>query len=109
MVDIKKLALAYFYGTIRDYVKQFIGGLFGMPIDLVMILIGWWKQNTWWGETLIISGATALGLSQPLALPFLGGAQHTATTTSQAEAKTSYVAPPQAQAKALAVQLGALY
>ena len=58
------MALGYFYGTIRTMVNSFIGGMFGLPVDIVLLGIGVWKSKEWWGETLAISAATALGLNQ---------------------------------------------
>jgi len=80
-MDWRKLILAYFYSMIRSTVSQVLGGMFtGIPVDLVMIAIGWYKSKEWWGETLAISGATMLGATSGLSLGGLfGGGQAQAT------------------------------
>lgn len=96
-MDWRKLVLAFFYSKIRGFAQQFIGTLFGLPVDLIFLAIGWWKSKEWWGETLAISSATLLGYESGEAL--FGGIfrPQTAPTTTPAPAPTltpSAVTPP---------------
>jgi len=82
-VDWKKLALAFFYSDIKTMAQQMLGGMvFGIPVDLVMAGIGYWKSDTWWGETLLIASVANLGTQKSLMLGPLFAPRQGATTQS---------------------------
>jgi len=82
MADVNSLLVAALYGTIRETVDKFIGGLGGVAgvslTDLLLFAIGYWKKGTWWGEGLMYGAAVQLGGN----LIRLSGAK--ATTQAQA-------------------------
>ena len=54
------LLVAGGYGFIAQLVESFLGGL-GVPADLVLALVGWWKKDTAWGKGLLYGAITSLG------------------------------------------------
>jgi membrane protein DedA with SNARE-associated domain len=96
-----KIAIAFFYNTIKGFIKQFIGG-FGLaigvtiPDDLIMAVIGWlimdktkYKAE---GEALLLSAVASLGATTGVELfgrlfggaPAGGQTQQTQTATTMA-------------------------
>jgi len=67
MVDIKSLFVAAFYNTIRQFVQNILGG-FGAQVvsgmnmaDIVLLAVGYWKRDTWWGLGLLFGAVARLG------------------------------------------------
>jgi len=46
-VDIKELLVVFFYNQIKEFAERFAGTL-GMPVDYLLLAIGYWKRDTWW-------------------------------------------------------------
>ena len=90
MADVKSLLVAALYGTIRETVDKFVGGLGGVAgvsmTDLLLFAIGYWKKGTWWGEGLMYGAAVQLGGN----LIRLGGAKATAQAQAPAIATTRF-------------------
>ena len=67
MVDVKALLVTAFYNTIRQFVQNILGGFGAQAIaganmaDIVLLAIGYWKRNTWWGLGLLFGAAARLG------------------------------------------------
>jgi len=67
MVDIKSLLVAAFYNTIRQFVQNILGGFGAQAIagvnmaDIVLLAIGYWKRDTWWGLGLLFGAVARLG------------------------------------------------
>ena len=68
MVSWKKVAIAFFYNTIKGFVKQFLGG-FGaiatVPDDVIMAIIGYLVMSKTKyvdeGEALLLASVASLG------------------------------------------------
>ena len=65
-MDIKSLAITLFYNTIRQTVDNFVQGSgFGLAgadtTDLILLAIGYWKKDTWWGMGLLYWAVASLG------------------------------------------------
>jgi len=67
MVDMKSLFVAAFYNTIRQFVQNILGG-FGAQVvsgmnmaDIVLLAVGYWKRDTWWGLGLLFGAVARLG------------------------------------------------
>lgn len=90
MADVKSLLVAALYGTIRETLDKFIGGLGGVAgvsmTDLILFAIGYWKKGTWWGEGLMYGAAVQLGGN----LIRLGGAKAAAQATAPTLATTQF-------------------
>ena len=67
-MDWKELAVVFFYNQIRGFAESFIGSFMGLPVDIVLAIIGWWKKNTWWGRGLLYGAVAMLGSSGGLGL-----------------------------------------
>jgi membrane protein DedA with SNARE-associated domain len=97
----KKLAIAFFYNTIKGMVKQVFGGigvevLATVPDDLLLAIIGYLvhtkTQYRDEGEALLISAVASLGSTTGLAIfgqlfgggATAGGQAQTQTTTTMA-------------------------
>ena len=67
MVDMKSLLVAAFYNTIRQFVQNILGGFGAQAIsgmnmaDIVLLAIGYWKRDTWWGLGLLFGATARLG------------------------------------------------
>jgi len=67
MVDVKALLVAAFYNTIRQFVQNILGGFGAQAIaganmaDIVLLAIGYWKRDTWWGLGLLFGAVARLG------------------------------------------------
>jgi len=87
--DWKELVLVFFYPQIRRIVESLAGG-FGMlaiPVDYILLAIGYWKRKEWWGRGLLYGAVASLGstMGATIISPFLGGGAtaRTQTTTEQ--------------------------
>jgi len=101
-ISWKKVAIAYFYNTIKSIVKQLVGGFIGtlatVPDDMIMAIIGYvimekthYKEE---GEALLLASVSSLGATTGLSiLGIFGGGTRTVTTQPQ----TSTVTQPQIQ------------
>jgi hypothetical protein len=89
-ISWKKVAIAYFYNTIKSIVKQLIGGFIGglatVPDDLIMAIIGYavmekthYKEE---GEALLLASISSLGATTGLGIFGLFGGGRTVTTQS---------------------------
>ena len=60
--EMKSLAVVFFYTQAKGLVDQMIGN-FGLALDtdLVMLAIGWYKRNTWWGRGLLYGAVASIG------------------------------------------------
>jgi len=97
-----KIAIAFFYNTIKGFIKQFIGGLglapgVTIPDDLIMAVIGWLvMEKTKYkaeGEALLISAVASLGATTGVELftRLFGGAPAGGqATTTQAQTAMAY-------------------
>ena len=90
----KKLAIAFFYNTIKSMVKQVLGGmgvgaLATVPDDVIMAIIGYLihtkTQYRDEGEALLISAVASLGSTAGLAIfgQLFGAQAGQAQTTAQ--------------------------
>jgi hypothetical protein len=88
-ISWKKVAIAYFYNTIKSIVKQVVGGLAGglatLPDDLIMAIIGYIvMEKTQYreeGEALLLASVSSLGATTGLGiLGLFGGGGRTVTT-----------------------------
>ena len=67
MVDVKSLLVAAFYNTIRQFVQNILGDFGAQAIaganmaDIVLLAIGYWKRDTWWGLGLLFGAVARLG------------------------------------------------
>jgi hypothetical protein len=67
MVDVKSLLVAAFYNTIRQFVQNILGGFGAQAVaglnmaDVVLLAIGYWKRDTWWGLGLLFGAVAKLG------------------------------------------------
>jgi hypothetical protein len=81
-MDIKELLIVFFYNQIKRFAEGVLGTL-GIPIDYVLLAIGYWKKDTWWGRGLLYGAVASLGGTlgaQLLAgLPLPGAQTQTAT------------------------------
>jgi len=65
-MDIKSLAVTLFYNTIRQTVDSFVGSS-GLALagadttDLILLAVGYWKKDTWWGSGLLYGAVASLG------------------------------------------------
>jgi len=92
-ISWKKIAIAYFYNTIKSIVKQFVGGLIGtlatVPDDMIMAIIGYIvMEKTQYreeGEALLLASVSSLGATTGLGILGILGAGRTATTQPQAQ------------------------
>jgi hypothetical protein len=86
----------FFYNTIKSMVRRFLPAL-GIPEDILMAVIGWFlsKKGGWlaeFGEGLLLGAIAAIGASGGIAIGGLlgGGAQATATATTQVAEAVQY-------------------
>jgi len=95
-----KIAIAFFYNTIKSIIKQVIGGLgLGLgatiPDDLIMAVIGWLvMEKTKYkaeGEALLLAAVASLGSTTGLAIfgQLFGAGQATQAQTT-AQTATAY-------------------
>jgi len=91
-ISWKKVAIAYFYNTIKSIVRQLIGGLVGslvtVPDDLIMAIIGYIvMEKTQYreeGEALLLASVSSLGATTGLGiLGLFGGGGGSRTVTTQ--------------------------
>ncbi len=82
-IDLKSGLIAYFYSTIRGMVSNFLGA-FGLPVDLVLAGIAYWKRKEWWAEPLFYSALAVFGMTQGQAFirGLVGGQGATQTKTA---------------------------
>jgi hypothetical protein len=87
-ISWKKVAIAYFYNTIKSIVRELIGGLVGslatVPDDLIMAIIGYVvMEKTQYreeGEALLLASVSSLGATTGLGILGLFGGSRTVTT-----------------------------
>jgi len=95
-----KIAIAFFYNTIKSFIKQFIGGLglaagVTIPDDLIMAVIGWLiMEKTKYkaeGEALLLSAIASLGTTTGVELftRLFGGGAPAGGATTQARTATA--------------------
>ena len=67
MVDVKALLVTAFYNTIRQFVQNILGGFGAQAVaganmaDIVLLAVGYWKRDTWWGLGLLFGAVARLG------------------------------------------------
>ena len=97
----KKLAIAFFYNTIKGMVKQVLSGvgigvLATVPDDLLLAIIGYlihtktaYREE---GEALLISAVASLGATTGLAIfgQLFGGAPAGGATQTQTQTAMAY-------------------
>jgi len=87
-ISWKKVAIAYFYNTIKSIVKQLVGGFIGtlatVPDDMIMAIIGYvimekthYKEE---GEALLLASVSSLGSTTGLSILGIFGGGRTITT-----------------------------
>jgi len=97
-ISWKKVAIAYFYNTIKSIVKQLIGGFIGtlatVPDDLIMAIIGYvimekthYKEE---GEALLLASVSSLGATTGLGILGIFGGR---TVTTQSAPTTPSTQP----------------
>ena len=59
--EVASLGVAFFYNTIRNLAERFIGKIGNIPVDVVLLVIGYLYRHTWWGKGLLYGAATSLG------------------------------------------------
>ena len=59
-MDIKELLVVFFYNQIKSFVERFAGTL-GIPVDYLLLAIGYWKRDTWWGRGLLYGAVASIG------------------------------------------------
>jgi len=59
-MDFKVLLVVFFYNHIKGFASRLLGGL-GLPIDYILLAIGWWKKDTWWGQGLLYGAVASIG------------------------------------------------
>ena len=91
-ISWKKVAIAYFYNTIKSIVKQLVGGLgvATVPDDMIMAVIAYvlvertqYKDE---GEALLLAAVSSLGATTGLGIFGLFGGGRTVTTQPQPQA-----------------------
>jgi len=87
---VEKVAIAYFYSTIKSIVKQLVGGLglATVPDDVIMAVIGYvimektqYKEE---GEALLLASVSSLGATTGLGITQLFGCRTVTTQPPQA-------------------------
>jgi hypothetical protein len=88
-MDIKELLVVFFYNQIKSFVERFAGTL-GIPVDYLLLAIGYWKRDTWWGRGLLYGAVASIGREMGAqivrGIPGIAPAT-TATTASTAPAR----------------------
>jgi len=87
-MDIKELLLVFFYAQVKKMAEGFIGNL-GIPVDYVLLALGYWKRDTWWGRGLIYGAVASLGATigaQILQVPGTQAGTQSKTAEKPAEA-----------------------
>ena len=64
-MDIKELLVVFLYNQIRGFAQRVLGAV-GLPIDYILLAIGWWKKDTWWGRGLIYGAVASIGSTMGL-------------------------------------------
>jgi hypothetical protein len=59
-MDLKELLVVFFYNQIKSFVERFAGTL-GIPVDYLLLAIGYWKRDTWWGRGLMYGAVASIG------------------------------------------------
>ena len=59
-MDWKVLLVVFFYNQIRSFVQRLLGSL-AIPVDYILLAIGWWKRETWWGQGLVFGAIAQIG------------------------------------------------
>lgn len=73
-MDEKTLSyiVTFFYGNIKGIVEGMIGSVMGLPVDVVLAIIGWYlAKNTrykWLGEGLLYGAVAELGATYGLGI-----------------------------------------
>jgi len=89
-MEVKELLLVFFYNQIKVFVERFIGTL-GIPVDYVLLAIGYWKKDTWWGRGLIYGAVASIGTEMGAQiLKGLPLAQTQAQTTTAVQTESQY-------------------
>jgi len=91
-LDWKELVIVFFYPQIRRIVETFLGGfgVLAIPVDYILLAIGYWKRKEWWGRGLLYGAVASLGstMGATIISPFLGGQSK---TQSQTQAQEQYI------------------
>jgi len=59
-MDWKVLIIVFFYSQIRAFAQKVAGNL-AIPVDYILLAIGWWKKETWWGQGLLYGAVAQIG------------------------------------------------
>jgi hypothetical protein len=59
-MDWKVLLVVFFYNQIKVFVQRMVGGL-AIPVDYILLAVGWWKKDTWWGQGLLYGAVASIG------------------------------------------------
>lgn len=91
-MDIKELLVVFFYNQIKSFVERFAGTL-GMPVDYVLLAVGYWKKDTWWGRGLLYGAIASLGreMGAQIVKGIPGIAPTTATATEENTLRRRYI------------------
>jgi len=87
-MDVKALAIVFFYDTIRGMVQRYVGS-FGIPVDFVLLAVGYYKRNTWWGEGLMYGAVASIGATMGFSI--LGGLAGSKTASASSVSASEYL------------------
>jgi hypothetical protein len=59
-MDWKVLLVVFFYNQIKAFAQRMLGSL-AIPVDYILLAIGWWKKETWWGQGLLYGAVASIG------------------------------------------------
>jgi hypothetical protein len=81
------------YNTIKETVEKMIPVQLGVPTDIILAAVGYWKRDTWWGRGLLYGAIASLGREWLKGLTLLpaAGAGAAATPAAAPTAPTARI------------------